>query len=147
MIRINLGCGMRPEPGWANVDRVAMPGVNVVHDLDVLPWPFSSRSADEIKGEDIFEHVADPLGFMAECHRILLPGGSLRLRTTWWQAENAYSDPTHRRFCTDKTFDYWCRGTGFFERYGAAYAQGAEFEKADVHVDGQELLVHLIRCE
>jgi hypothetical protein len=145
VIRLNLGCGAQPEPGWVNLDVVKLPGVDVVHDLDEVPWPFQDGVASEVKGEDVFEHVADPLAFMAECWRVLVPGGSLRLRTTWWQAENAYTDPTHRRFCTPKTFDYWCRGTEFFERYGPAYARGAEFEKADVHVEGQELVVHLIR--
>lgn len=145
MIRLNLGCGTRWEVGWVNLDLVRLPGVDVVHDLDVLPWPFKDGVASEVKGEDVFEHVADPLGFMAECWRVLVPGGSLRLRTSYWRAENAYTDPTHRRFCTDKTFDFWCRGTEFFERYGPAYARGAEFDKADVHVEGQELVVHLIR--
>jgi SAM-dependent methyltransferase len=145
VIRLNLGCGARPEPGWVNLDVVRLPGVDVVHDLDVLPWPFADGAAVQVKGEDVFEHVSDPLGFMAECHRVLVPGGSLYLRTSYWQSENAYSDPTHQRFCTTRTFDYWCVGTEFHERYGAAYARGCTFEKTDVHVHDQELVVHLTR--
>jgi SAM-dependent methyltransferase len=143
--RINLGCGTHPEDGWVNLDVVALPGVDVVHDLNVVPWPFEDGSAVMVKGEDVFEHVDDPLGFMSQCWRILAPGGHLLLRTSYWKSESAYTDPTHKRFCTALTFDYWCVGTEYFERYGAAYARGCEFLKAEIHLEGPEMVVHLIR--
>jgi SAM-dependent methyltransferase len=145
MIRVNLGCGTRPLDGWVNLDVVKLPGVDVVHDLNEVPWPFADGEAAEIMAEDVFEHVADALAFMAECWRVLAPGGHLRLRTTYWKSRNAFTDPTHVRFCTEETFDYWCAGTEYHQRYGAAYARGCDFLKADVRLDGQELVVHLIR--
>lgn len=144
-MKLNLGCGTHPREGWVNLDRVKMPGVDVVHDLDDLPWPFIDGEAEEIFGEDVFEHVDDPIGFMAECWRVLAVGGHLRLRTTFWQSKSAYTDPTHKRFCTELTFDYWCIGTEYAERYGAAYARGCGFEKIEVVLDGAELAAHLVK--
>lgn len=42
-----------------NLDRVALPGIDVVHDLDVGPWPFEDGAASSIEAKDVFEHVND----------------------------------------------------------------------------------------
>ena len=134
-MKINLGCGSQGEPGWVNVDSVGQPGVDVVQDLDVFPWPFDDDTADEIKAFDVFEHVDKPLGFMAECWRILKPGGTLYIHTAYWRNSNSYRDPTHKRFLTEESFDYWIPGTYLFERYGAAYSRGRNFEKVSIGLD------------
>lgn len=38
--RLHVGCGNEVLPGWVNHDLVALPGVDVVQDLDSYPWPF-----------------------------------------------------------------------------------------------------------
>lgn len=145
-MKLNLGCGAEHLTGWTGVDIWQDGETDVVHDLDVFPWPFGDGSASEIRAMDIFEHVASPIGFMAECHRILAPGGTLHIRTSRWDTRNSYTDPTHRRFCTEETFDYWVPGTYLNQRYGAAYAHGRHFEKIEVRPDGQELEVLLRRA-
>ena len=45
--RINFGCGQFPTPGWINVDNDARAKADVRHDLEVLPYPFESGSADD----------------------------------------------------------------------------------------------------
>lgn len=140
-MRLNLGCGSQPLAGWVNVDAADIPGVDVVHDLDVIPWPFDDASMSEVRAFDVFEHVGNPLGFMAECHRVLQPGGALYIHTSYWRAENGFTDPTHRRFCTERTFDYWIPGTDYHRRYGAAYGGHAHpFALLSCQVeDGSEL--------
>jgi SAM-dependent methyltransferase len=157
MIKLNLGCGTRPLPWHRNVDIVQMPGVDVVCDLNKIPWTaiddpddetFTDESADEITGFDIFEHIPDAIGFMTECARILKPDGILYLHTCFWQSENAFTDPTHVHFPTMRTFDYWVKGTEFNLRYGPAYARnGIEFEyvKGYPRLEGTELAVKMRR--
>lgn len=134
-MKLNLGCGSRPDPGYVNVDIVEQPGVDVVHDLDCFPWPWADEAADGIFAWDVYEHVNDPLGFMAECHRVLEPGGLLVIHTAYWQNPNSFADPTHKRFLTEDSFDYWVPGTPRHRDYGAAYARGATFEKVSVWLD------------
>jgi SAM-dependent methyltransferase len=134
-VRLNLGCGSLAQPGWVNVDTVKQDGVDVVHDLDEFPWPFGDMEADHIRAFDVYEHVNDPLGFMAECHRVLQPGGALFIHTAYWKNECSFTDPTHKRFLTEKSFDYWIPGTDYNRRYGAAYARGCHFQLADLHLD------------
>lgn len=146
MRRVNLGAGSDIRAGFVNVDWAALPGVDIVHNLDVLPWPFEDASVDEIIANDIFEHVNDALGFVNEIGRILKPGGVLRMRTCHWQHINAHTDPTHRRFPTEHTMDYWIKGTEFFEKYAGAYAApGVAFERIKIERDGSELLFVLRR--
>lgn len=150
MRRINLGAGYDIRVGWINVDHVALPGIDVVHDLDVLPWPFETASINEIIGYDVFEHVDDPCGFVNECARILKTSGVIRLRTPHWRHENSYTDPTHKRHCSEKSFDYWIKGTEFNTKYGAAYcAEGVLFEQVSLELTdgGSNILIVLRRVD
>lgn len=123
-MRLNLGSGSQRVPGYVNVDLVQLPEVDVVHNLDVLPWPWDDASIKAIVGQDIFEHLTDPVGFMTESHRVLESGGELMLKVPHWRHQDAYTDPTHRRFCTEHTWDYWIKGTALYERHNAAYSAG-----------------------
>jgi SAM-dependent methyltransferase len=141
-IRLNIGCGSDILPGFVNSDIVAVPGVDVVCDLDVAPWPWPDGCAEVIHAMDVFEHLDKPLLFMTECHRILMPGGVLEIRVPDWRYENAWTDPTHKRGCTDLTFDYWCWGTELGDRHNAAYG-GVWFHKRKGRLLGYDLAFSL----
>lgn len=124
-MRLNLGSGSAPrQPGVVNVDIAALPEVDVVHDLDVTPWPFDDASVKAVLAQDLFEHLADPIGFMTECHRVLESGGELVMKVPYFRHRDAFTDPTHKRFCTEYTWDYWIKGTALFDRHNAAYSRG-----------------------
>ena len=144
MKRLHLGCGKHPKPMYTNVDKYPLPGVDVVHDLEVIPWPFDTETHDEIVGIDIIEHVVNAVGFMNECARILKPGGILNLRTCYYLSKNAFTDLDHKHFPTDESFDYWCKGTFFNQEYGH-YTEGRLFEKIKVAPVNGELEVVLRR--
>lgn len=147
LLQVNLGCGMEYMPGWVNLDIVPGPLPDMVaHDLDQAPWPFGDESVERIKAFDIFEHIDNPVLFMTECHRILAPGGVLHIRTTYWKSENAYTDPTHKRFCTQYTFDYWTENTDFHYRYNSMYG-GVTYRRKSLCLVGQELDIVLERPE
>lgn len=136
-MRLNLGCGHDILPGWVNVDASDQLGEGVeVWDLDDHPWPFEDKWAHEIRGIDIYEHVWDPIGFMVECHRILKPGGVLRLQTAYWQCRDAFTDPTHKRACTEDSFDFWVPGTLYYATSNAQMG-GMVFEKIKVELNQQ----------
>jgi len=143
-VRLNLGCGSRPMPEHVNVDRVLLPGVNQVWDLDRTPWPWQDGIAEGIYARDVFEHVADAVAFMTECHRVLAAQGLLWIRTpnVALSLGDAFTDPTHRRFPTWQTFDYWIPGTLLYKAHNAAYG-GVSFDVEDRRPDDGSMVVVL----
>lgn len=53
-LRLNLGCGHIPLEGYLNVDRRALPGVDIIAEIDELP--FQSGEVDEIFSAHVLEH-------------------------------------------------------------------------------------------
>ena len=142
MATLNLGCGRFPVIGAVNLDRMAGPGVDIVHDLDTIPWPFDDESFDTVTAVHVFEHVDKPVEFMCESWRILTVGGTLHIEVPHWQSENSHTDPTHRRHCTVHTWDYWIAGTPLNASNGPMYggdihrfeALGIDHIADDIHV-------------
>ena len=146
-MKLNLGCGTVPEPGFVNVDSMEMPGVDTAWDLDVFPWPWEDGSASRIKAWDVFEHVMKPYEFMRECWRVLKPGGVLDLQTVWCKSPNYHRDPGHWRGLDHQSLDYWIPGTFLHGKYGPAYTGGyAEFSLVQpVALDGAMNLRWLLK--
>jgi SAM-dependent methyltransferase len=107
MKTLDVGCGDRKTEGAIGIDIVALPGVDVVHDLDVYPWPFEDGSFDKVFMLNIIEHLDDTIKAMREVHRILKPGGIVHIETCYWNYKHAFSDPTHKRFFTETTWDFF----------------------------------------
>jgi SAM-dependent methyltransferase len=110
MKKLNLGCGNDVKKGWVNLDVIKMPGVDVVHDLNRTPWPFSAGEFDEVLCQDVLEHVDDLLTVLKEIHRVLKPGGIARIRVPHFTSAIAYNDPTHKRFFAWNSFEYFEKG-------------------------------------
>lgn len=144
MLSLNLGSGTQPLDGFVNVDLVPLPEVDVVHDLDETPWPWKDGEASQILAQDVFEHVAQPIRFMTEAHRVLGAGGILTLKSPHWRHRDAFTDPTHRRFCTEHTWDYWIRGTALFERHNRAYG-GVAFDLGGREVHSGAIFMTLVK--
>lgn len=142
-VRLNLGAGSVLEPGYVNTDVIALPGIDVVHDLDRFPWPWLAGEAERIRAFDVFEHVWYPLEFMRECHRVLEPGGVLDIHAVHWQSPNYHKDPDHKRGLDLESWDYWVPGTYLNKRYGAAYARGCHFAKVRSGLEGGDIAIVL----
>jgi predicted SAM-dependent methyltransferase len=77
---VNLGCGSRYHPAWTNFDLVPR-GAGVIRaDLSKgIPLPL--ESCDVVYHSAVLEHIrrAHVPGFLADCHRVLRPGGIIRV--------------------------------------------------------------------
>jgi len=110
---LNLGCGTAkfdfPEAPIASsiigVDWSSHSEADVIHDLDVRPWPFESSSFEMVIMQDIIEHLRDVPGTINEAYRVLAPGGRLRIRTPHYSSYYAFNDPTHIHFFGAMVFD------------------------------------------
>lgn len=97
-IILNLGCGKTRIPDALGVDIIRILGyVDIIHNLDSIPYPFKDNSVDEIHMYHVLEHLRDPLKKMEELYRILKVGGKLYLRVPHFSSMGAFSDITHVR--------------------------------------------------
>jgi SAM-dependent methyltransferase len=95
---LDVGCGSAKHPGAVGLDISADTDADVVHDLDLFPYPIEDASFDQILLQDVIEHVAQPIKVFEELHRIARPGASIQLRTPHFSSVLAYGDPTHRHY-------------------------------------------------
>ncbi len=95
---LDVGCGSSKYPGAVGIDFSPDTDADVVHDLDLFPYPFEDASFDQVLMQDVLEHVAEPIKVMDELHRICRPAARIQLRTPHFSSLLAYSDPTHRHY-------------------------------------------------
>lgn len=121
-MKLNLGAGNDIRAGFVNHDLAALPGIDVVHNLDSYPWPWSDASAEEIVARDLLEHLGDFMSAMEELHRILKPGGIARVKVPYWNSWCRQADPTHRRGFHELTFRFfdpeseYCRERHYYSK-------------------------------
>lgn len=107
IIKLNLGCGEKKEEGYIGVDRVSTNAAEIVHDLNIFPYPFLDNSVKEIVMDNVLEHLDDVLKVMEELYRICLSGALVRINVPYFKSNSAFTDPTHRHFFTETSFKYF----------------------------------------
>lgn len=104
---LELGCGLNKQPGRIGIDRLDLPGVDIVADLEKgLPF-LPDGSVDEIHSKSFLEHVDDFELLMTEIVRVLKRGGRKHLFVPHFSNPYFYSDFTHKRFFGLYTFQYF----------------------------------------
>ena len=96
-----LGAGInhvREDHKFA-VDILHSPNIDLVHNLDVVPWPLPNDQFIHASAMHVVEHLQSLITFMNECHRVLKLGGSLYIETPLAGADPdlEFADPTHVR--------------------------------------------------
>lgn len=79
-ILVNLGCGRHFHPDWRNFDLVPSEPSILAHDLR-KPLPLETGSCRAVYHSHVLEHLPKETvsQFLAECFRVLSPGGVLRV--------------------------------------------------------------------
>jgi predicted SAM-dependent methyltransferase len=80
MSLLNFGCGGAFHPEWVNLDAAPADPRVTAHDLR-RGFPFSAGSFDAAYGSHVLEHLEPDAAsrLLRDCHRILRPGGILRI--------------------------------------------------------------------
>ncbi len=79
-VAVNLGCGSHYRKGWLNFD--LYPASEEVRQANIIDGvPLADGTADFVYHSHVLEHLCrdDAMRFLQECHRILKPGGILRI--------------------------------------------------------------------
>ena len=85
----------RPPAGvrWvvADVDLRPPPGIGARVGADIQALPFRAAAFDAVKATEVLEHVPDVARALAECRRVLRPGGTLVITVPF--LERLHGDP------------------------------------------------------
>lgn len=119
--KLNVGCGRNIIKDWINVDRIALPGVDVVADIDCCadqPLPLPDNHVDEFLLSHVLEHLHHPLPLMQELHRIAVPDALAVIRIPYGSSDDAFEDPTHVRQYFHTSFGYFSQPFYWRADYG-----------------------------
>lgn len=119
--RLNVGCGRNVLDGWINLDAAALPGVDLVADLECVrqaPIDLAESSVQEFLLSHVIEHVRDSLGLMQELWRLAAPGALAVVRVPHGGNDEAWEDPTHVRPYFVQSFSYFSQPSYWRADYG-----------------------------
>jgi len=96
-IKLNIGGGETRRDGFFNIDRVELPEVDIVADLDSPLSLLPDNSVNAIHSNHVLEHISNILGLMEELHRVCTPDAKIEITVPHFSNPLYYSDPTHVR--------------------------------------------------
>ena len=114
---LDLGCGKKKREGTIGVDHSDRHEADIVHDLNLFPYPFEANSIDYIYIDNCLEHLNSPMDVMAEIYRILKPEGGVKVIVPYFRSHFAFIDPTHKNFFTVDSFAYYDPSSIICKRY------------------------------
>jgi SAM-dependent methyltransferase len=117
---LDVGCGIRKHPGAVGIDRNPASAADVLCDLDRFPYPFADDTFDRLEATHVIEHVKDVIRTMEEFHRLVRPGGRVRVVTPHYTDFSSFCDPTHRWHLNSFSFRYFGEDHGGFDYYSPA---------------------------
>ena len=71
---LDLGCGNNKRVGALGIDFNSRTAADLVHNLNVFPYPLESETFDEVYVDNCLEHLDDVIRVMEEIHRVLQTG-------------------------------------------------------------------------
>ena len=118
---LDLACGQHKVAGAIGLDLAAVPGVDVVADIERGALPFRSDTFETVHASHVIEHVQSIPQLMREIHRVARAGARVHIATPHYSWHASWVDPTHRWHLSVRTFSY------FAEEHFSAYYTGARY--------------------
>ncbi len=109
LLRLDIGCGGNKQEGFLGIDKRELKGVDIVHDLEIFPWPVSDKSCYTAVASHFVEHLKPwlMLEFMDEVWRVLMEGGDFAIAVPYAGSRGYWQDPTHINGCNEVTWQYF----------------------------------------
>ena len=104
---LHLGAGEKYDANCVNVDLVASTKPDIVHNLDVFPWPLPDNHFEAVWAYDVLEHLDNLILVMEEIHRVCRPDAKITITLPHFSSANAYTDITHRHYFSVNSFNYF----------------------------------------
>ena len=107
-MKLLLGGGNIKKEGYTNLDILPLENVDIVADLN-KGIPLEDNTVETILANNILEHLPDTMAIMKEMWRVCKPGATVVIKVPYFKSTAAFKDPTHIRFFTERTMEYFDR--------------------------------------
>jgi SAM-dependent methyltransferase len=104
---LDIGCGKSKVPGSIGVDFNENLGADVVHNLNVFPYPFQPDEFDEVHIRSTLFLLDNPVHVMDEIYRICKKGGRVVVVQPYFRSVWNYVDPWVKNFGTAHSFAFY----------------------------------------
>lgn len=142
---LEIGCGKKKMPNAFGIDIENHPDVDLVTDLN-QGIPLEDDKFDAITSNQVLEHIQNLNILMRDSYRVLRKGGIFVASVPYFRSSWAVVDPTHVRFFSLTTMDYYVEGKLQHDLHKFIYPG---FSTVEVYVNlltGQRLLGAPIRA-
>ncbi|UCE99069.1 MAG: methyltransferase domain-containing protein [Planctomycetota bacterium] len=103
---VELGCGKKKKQGSIGIDKIDLPNVDIVANMENgLPF-LPDNSVDQIHCRSVLEHVENFENLIREIVRVLKNDGTAHIFVPHFSNSYYYSDYTHKRLFGLYTFYY-----------------------------------------
>ena len=106
-LTIELGCGNIKQQGRIGIDKVDMPHVDIVADIEQGLGFLPDNSIEQVHCRSVLEHIKNFEGLMREITRVLKKDGQAHIFVPHFSNPHYYSDYTHIRPFGLYTFYYF----------------------------------------
>jgi hypothetical protein len=141
-MNLYFGCGKDKVDGFLGIDRVKTGAVDIIHDMNTFPYPFDDNSVNNVLLSHILEHLPDTIRVMEEIWRICKNSAMIRVVVPYYNSPGQHHDPTHVRFFTEHSFDYFTED-GATELSAYNYYSVARFKIVSI-VPGQKKILGIL---
>ena len=114
---LEIGCGKLKSKDSVGIDIVDLDGVDIVHDLNVIPYPIGDETFDKVIARHTLSHLNDLPKIMDEIYRILKENGVFEIYVPHYASDNYNTDPTHKISFGIRTMNYFISNTDFKLNY------------------------------
>jgi SAM-dependent methyltransferase len=109
-MKLNLGCGNDYKKRYINCDITDRVKVDKIVNLEEPLKMFKDNSINKIICFHTLEHIKNFVELMKELNRICKNNCIIHIKVPFYSAWGQFNDPTHVRFFTPFTFDYFKKG-------------------------------------
>ena len=120
LLNLEIGAGTKAVDGWISLDNSPFVESDLKADLE-SGLPFRADTFNEIKAIHTLEYIEHLIPLMNDCWDCLKVKGSMVICTPVWPSSDMFVDPTHKRFFTIGTFEYWSIDHARHKEYGKIY--------------------------
>ena len=138
-MKLNLGCGYNKLDGFTNVDSQESCEPDILVDLEELPWPFESNSADEVVLCHVLEHLGETsdvyLKIIQELYRVSQHSAQISITVPHPRHDDFMIDPTHvRPILPDQFYMFSKTQNKKWKKEGCANTALADYLNVDFEV-------------